>query len=84
MAALVAAAPPAKPKVSFRSPPPASADTAQAPKKIIKKITADTTTKKVTGTGSRLAINYATSTSYGNTMLLPYPRPSQGLGNSMG
>ena len=55
--AFVAVAPLTKPKDKARPPLPASADTAHAPKKIIKKITDETTTRKVIGTGSRRAVN---------------------------
>ncbi len=57
--AFVAAAPLTKPKDRVRPRSPTSADTAQAPKKIIRKITAETTTKNVTGMGIRRAINLA-------------------------
>ena len=55
--AFVAVAPLTKPKERARPRSPASAATAQALKKIIKKITAETTTKKVIGIGNRRAIN---------------------------
>lgn len=55
--AFVAVAPLTKPKERARLRSPASAATAQAPKKIIKKITAETTTIKVIGIGSRRAVN---------------------------
>ena len=50
-----------KPKDKLRPPSLASADTAQAPKKIISKITDATTTMKVIGMGNRRTVNSLTS-----------------------
>jgi hypothetical protein len=50
-----------KPKEKLRPPSLASADTAQAPKNIIMKITDATTTMKVIGTGNRRDVNLFTS-----------------------
>jgi hypothetical protein len=58
--AFVAVAAPVNPKESVRLLSPTSAETAHAPKKIIRNMTPETTTRNVAGTGSlRLAINLA-------------------------